>query len=262
MNDVKPIIEVRDLDARYGERRVLYDLSFDVYPGEILAVIGPSGGGKTTLLRHMIGLLKPAAGRIRYWGEDIAKMDEEELARVLRRIGISFQSAALFNSMSVAENVALPLEEYGRTEKELIPILVGMKLGLVGMANFGYLMPSELSGGMKKRVGFARSIATDPEIVYFDEPSADLDPITAAGLDQLILDIRKLTEVTMVVVTHELASIRTVADRVLMLDGGRIAFMGSIAEAERSPEKRVRQFFDRQPDKTISEQNFQEAAED
>ena len=251
MNTNRPIIEVRNLVARYDEQLVLDGISFDVREGEILVVLGASGCGKTTLLRHMVGLLTPAAGEILYRGRDLTKMDEEELARLLQRIGITFQSGALFNSMSVAENVGLPIEEYGATDRELRDTLVRMKLTLVGLGNSGDLMPDELSGGMKKRVGFARSIAMDPEIVFFDEPSAGLDPITAAGLDKLILDIRRLMGMTMIVVTHELESIRTVADRVLMLDRGHIIFTGTLDEAEKSDIPRVRQFFDRQPDKTI-----------
>jgi len=251
MKDTKPIIEVRDLVACYGEQVVLDQISFDVYPDEILVVLGGSGCGKTTLLRHMVGLIKPAAGQIRYWGKDLTKMDEDELTMLLRRIGILFQSGALFNSMTVAENVALPIEEYGGMDKTLTDILAWMKLSLVGLGDCGVRMPDELSGGMRKRVGFARAIAMDPEIVFFDEPSAGLDPIMAAGLDKLILDMRRLLGITMVVVTHELESIRTVADRVLMLDQGKKIFEGTLKDAEGCTIARVRQFFDRKPDKQI-----------
>ncbi len=256
MNKNEPIIEVRDLVARYDDQLVLDRISFDVLPGEILVILGPSGCGKTTLLKHMVGLLKSAGGTISYWGKDITKMDEEEMSELLQRIGISFQSAALFNSMTAGENVSLPIDEFWHSDKVMTDILVRMKLGLVGLGNSGYLMPGELSGGMKKRVGFARAIATDPEIIFFDEPSAGLDPITAAGLDKLILKIRQLTEATMIVVTHELASIRTVADRILMLDRGHIIFTGTIEEAEKNGNPRVRQFFDRRPDETIETQEL------
>ncbi|MCX6357016.1 MAG: ABC transporter ATP-binding protein [Candidatus Aureabacteria bacterium] len=251
MNKKSPIIEVRDLEARYGDTVVLEEVSFNVYPGEILVVLGGSGCGKTTLLRHMVGLLDPAKGEILYWGRDIIGMDEDERTGLLRRIGILFQSGALFNSMTVAENVALPMEEYGAMDRELMDILAWMKLNLVGLGNAGQLMPEELSGGMKKRVGFARAIAMDPEIVFFDEPSSGLDPIMAAGLDRLILDIKRLMGITMVVVTHELESIRTVADRVLMLDHGHKIFEGTLKEAEDCTVPRVRQFFDRKPDASI-----------
>ncbi|MEJ2744495.1 MAG: ATP-binding cassette domain-containing protein [bacterium] len=251
MNNNRPIIQVRNLVARYDGQTVLDRISFDVYGGEILVVIGGSGCGKTTLLRHMVGLLAPAGGDILYWGKELTKMDDDERAGLLHRVGIAFQSGALFNSMSAAENVGLPIEEYGDMDVELKDTLVRMKLSLVGLGNYGDRMPDELSGGMRKRVGFARSIAMDPEIVFFDEPSAGLDPITAAGLDKLILDMRRLMGATMVVVTHELESIRAVADRVLMLDGGHIIFSGTLADAEKSDVPRVRQFFDRAPDKAI-----------
>lgn len=252
----KPIIEVRDLVAHYGEHVVLDHISFDVYPGEILVVLGASGCGKTTLLKCMVGLLKPASGAILFNGKDITKMDEDELALTLQKVGISFQSGALFNSMTVAENVGLPIEESTQLDDEIRKILVRMKLSLVGLADCGDLMPAELSGGMKKRVGFARAVAMDPEIVFFDEPSAGLDPIMASGLDNLIIEIRRFMEATMIVVTHELESIRTVADRILMLDRSEIIFMGSLEEAETSRNARVRQFFERRPDEFIESRDI------
>ncbi|MEA1926559.1 MAG: ATP-binding cassette domain-containing protein [Candidatus Auribacterota bacterium] len=247
----KPIIEVRNLVVGYGGPVVLKDISFDVYPGEIIVVIGGSGCGKSTLLRNMVGLHRPVSGSISYWGKDIARMNEDELAHLLHSVGLSFQEGALFNSMTVGDNVALPMEEYGDMHRDLIPILIRMKLSLVGLGDCGYMMPEELSGGMKKRVGFARAIAVDPKIVFFDEPSAGLDPIMGAGLDNIILEIRKLMNLTMVVVTHELESIRSVADRVLMLDQGELIFSGTLDEAEQTDQPRVRQFFERRPDKTI-----------
>lgn len=255
MKKDKPIIEVHDLIARYGDQTILDGISFEVYPREIFIVLGSSGCGKTTLLKHLIGLLKPAAGRIFLWGDNIVTMDEEQLSTLLQRVGISFQSGALFNSMTVAENVELPMEEFWHTDEEMKRIQAEMKLSAVGLGQSGRLMPSELSGGMKKRVGFARAIAIDPEIVFFDEPSAGLDPIMAAGLDRLILELRRLLGITMVVVTHELESIKTIADRVLMLDRGEIIFLGTLEEVEKSSIPRVRQFFDRQPDKTIESRN-------
>jgi phospholipid/cholesterol/gamma-HCH transport system ATP-binding protein len=246
-----PIIEVRDLKAGYGSLVVLDGISFDIYPEEILMVVGGSGCGKSTLLRNLVGLQRPLAGSISYWGRDITKMEEDELGRMLRRVGLSFQGGALFNSMTVGENVALPLEEYGMTDQEQLKILSRMKLSLVGLGDQGWRYPEELSGGMKKRVGFARAIAAEPEVVFFDEPSAGLDPITGAGLDKIILDLRRLMNLTMVVVTHEMASIQAVADRVLMLDGKKIIFIGTLEEAQNSTHPRVRQFFLRQPDAAI-----------
>jgi phospholipid/cholesterol/gamma-HCH transport system ATP-binding protein len=175
-------------------------------------------------------------------------MEEDERAVLLKHIGISFQSGGLFNSLTLADNVALPLREHGGFDEETIQALVRMKLSLVGLADAGYLLPGELSGGMRKRAGVARALALDPEILFFDEPSAGLDPITAAGLDQMILTLRRLLGLTLVVITHELASIHAVADRALMLDQGKIIFLGTLAEVAKSPHPRVRQFFQRQPD--------------
>ncbi len=246
-----PIIEVRNLTAGYDDRVVLEKISFDIFPGEILTVIGGSGCGKSTLLKHLVGLQQPLGGTISYWGRDITKLEEDELGRLLKRVGLSFQGGALFNSMTVGENVALPLEESGMTDREQLKVLARMKLSLVGLGDQGWRYPEELSGGMKKRVGFARAIAAEPEVVFFDEPSAGLDPIIGAGLDRIILDLRRLMNLTMVVVTHELDSIKTVADRVLMLDGGKVVFAGTLEEAEASAHPRVRQFFNRQPDREI-----------
>jgi phospholipid/cholesterol/gamma-HCH transport system ATP-binding protein len=247
----KPIVVVRDLVASYGDYLVLDRISLDVYEGEILAVIGGSGCGKSTLLKHMVGLLRPVSGAVRYWGREITSMDEDELSELLRKVGIAFQSGALFNSMTVGENIALPMEEYGHMDPTLRNILVGIKLDLVGLSGTGPLMPDELSGGMKKRVGFARAIAMDPRIVYFDEPSTSLDPIIAAGLDKLILEMRRLLGITVFVVTHDLGSIRMIADRIIMLDRGKIIFTGTLDDVEKTDIPRVRQFFGRQPDKTI-----------
>ena len=242
------LIEVEHLVAEYGARRILDDISFTVFEGEILVVLGASGSGKSTLLKHMVGLLQPTAGSVRYQGHDLVRMEEDERAVLLKRIGISFQSGGLFNSLTLADNVALPLREHGGFDEDTIQALVRMKLSLVSLAEAGYLLPEELSGGMRKRAGVARALALDPECLFFDEPSAGLDPITAAGLDQMILSLRRLLGLTLVVITHELASIRTIADRALMLDQGHIVFLGSLAEVETSTHPRVRQFFERKPD--------------
>jgi len=249
------MIEVRNLVTHYGETKVLDDVSFAVLRGEIFVIVGGSGCGKTTLLKHMCGLLKATSGEIIYQGRDIAKMDEDELALMQRSIGIAFQSSGLINSMTIGDNVALPLREYGNMDEKLIDAVVRMKLSLVGMAEAQHLMPSELSGGMRKRAGLARAIALDPPLVYFDEPSAGLDPIMASGLDDLILDLRELLGITFVIVTHELDSIRKVADRVLMLDRGKVIFWGTCAEAEHTTIDRVRQFFERRADEYIMQRN-------
>lgn len=250
------IIDVQELVTHYGDTLVLDHVSCNIKKGEIFVIIGGSGCGKTTLLRHMTGLLQPTSGHIYFMGEDIARMDEDQLARMQRNIGIAFQSSGLFNSMTVGDNVALPLREYGRMDDKLIDSVVRLKLSLVGLASAQDLMPDELSGGMRKRAGIARAIALDPPVVYFDEPSAGLDPIMASGLDDLILNLRKLLGSTFVIVTHELDSIRKVADRVMMLDRGKAIFTGTLEEAERTAVPRVRQFFERRADEFITQRNI------
>jgi len=246
------IIEVQDLVTHYGETQVLDHVSCGIRKGEIFVIIGGSGCGKTTLLKHMTGLLRPTSGRILFLGSDIARMDEDELSKMQRNIGIAFQSSGLFNSMTVGDNVALPLREYGNMDERLVDSIVRLKLSLVGLAAAQHLMPDELSGGMRKRAGLARAIALDPPVIYFDEPSAGLDPIIASGLDDLILNLRKLLGITFVIVTHELDSIRKVADRVLMLDRGRVIFTGDLEEAATTTVARVRQFFERRADDFIA----------
>lgn len=239
------LIEVDHLVAHYGSRLILDDLSFTVEQGEILVVLGASGCGKSTLLKHMVGLLQPTSGAIRYRGQNLLEMDDDQRTALLKTIGVSFQSGGLFNSLPLIDNVALPLREHSDFDEATIQALVRMKLSLVGLVDAGYRLPSELSGGMRKRAGVARALALDPEIVFFDEPSAGLDPITAAGLDQMILTLRRLLGLTVVVITHELESIRTVADRALMLDQGKIIFFDTLQEVANCPHPRVQQFFQR-----------------
>jgi phospholipid/cholesterol/gamma-HCH transport system ATP-binding protein len=247
------LIEVKNLVAHYGDTLVLRDISFSVNRGEVFVVIGGSGCGKTTLLKQMTGLLRPTSGHVIHDGQDIATLDEDQLNEVQRNIGIAFQSGGLFNSMTVGDNVALPLREYGALDEQLIASMVRLKLSLVGLGAAEDLMPDELSGGMRKRAGLARAIATDPPIIYFDEPSAGLDPIMASGLDDLILNLKRLLGITFIIVTHELDSIRKISDRILMLDQGAAIFLGSIEEAETSDVPRVRQFFERRADDYIAQ---------
>jgi phospholipid/cholesterol/gamma-HCH transport system ATP-binding protein len=251
----EPLIAVREMSAAYGDTTILEDVSFEVHPGEIFVILGSSGCGKTTLLKHMAGLMQPVSGAVLVNGEDIVEMDEDALARVKQGAGIAFQSGALFNSMTVGENVALPMREYGDVAPDLVAPLVRLKLSLVGLANWEHSLPSQLSGGMRKRAGLARALAVDPPVVYFDEPSAGLDPIMASGLDELILDLKHTLGVTFVIVTHELESIKTIADRVLMLDRGKVIFLGTIQNALASNQPRVRQFFERRPDRLIGQRD-------
>lgn len=244
-------IEVQELVAHYGERLVLDRVSFSVARNEIFVVIGGSGCGKTTLFKHMTGLLRPTSGRIIHAGQDITLLDEDGLSELQQNIGIAFQSSGLFNSMTVAENVAMPLREFGNMDEQLIDSIVDLKLSLVGLAGAQNMMPAELSGGMRKRAGLARAIALDPPVVFFDEPSAGLDPIMAAGLDDLILALKRLLGITVIIVTHELDSIRKVADHVLMLHQGQVIFDGTVQEAERGEVARTRQFFERRADEAI-----------
>ena len=250
------IIEVEDLVTHYGDTKVLDGVSFNVRRGEIFMIIGGSGCGKSTLLKHMCGLLRPTSGRIVFQGSDIAKMDEDQLAVMQQSIGIAFQSSGLFNSMTVGDNIAMPMVEFGAVDPSLVKPLVRMKLSLVGLAHAEHLMPSDLSGGMRKRAGLARAIAVDPPLVYFDEPSAGLDPIMAAGLDELVMKLNKLLGSTFIIVTHELDSIRLAAERILMLDRGKVIFLGTLDEVEKCDNERVRQFFERRPDEHIEQRQL------
>ncbi len=242
-----PIIEVRQLVKNFGTQRVLDDINLDVYLGEIMVIIGASGCGKSTLLRHLIGLLSPDQGTVKLFGQDITTMSEAELNEVRKRFGIIFQSGALFNSLTIGENVALLLQEHTNLDESTIEIMVKIKLELVGLRKHANKMPAMLSGGMKKRAGLARAIALDPQILFYDEPSAGLDPITSAQIDQLIIDLNKKLRVTSVVVTHQMHSAFTIADRMCMLDRGKILKTGLRKEFE---------FLrDSEPDKLPSEQD-------
>ena len=246
-----PIIEVRDLVAGFDQDIILKDISFDVYAGEIFIILGGSGCGKSTLLKHLIGLQKPKAGSIRINGIDISSCSEQKLHQVLRQCGILFQGGALFGSMDVSENIALPLREYSGLLDENIEYLVKMKLEQVQLAGYEHHLPSELSGGMQKRAGLARAMALNPDILFCDEPSAGLDPITSAKLDDLLLQINKSLGTTMVVVTHELSSIFNIAHRVIMLDKrtkGIIADGDPRNLQQESKNPYVQNFFNRQPE--------------
>src|SRR5664279_1945816 len=215
-------IRIKDLRVSYGDREILHGITFDVKRGETMVILGGSGSGKSTLLRTLVGLERPSSGEVWIGGVNTANISDREMNAIRKRMGMSFQGSALFGSMTVGENVALPLREHTDLEDSTIEIMVRIKLGQVGLGNFEDFMPSELSGGMKKRAAVARALAMDPEILFFDEPSAGLDPIIAAGLDELILNLKKAYGITMVVVTHELASAFLIADRMILIDRGHI----------------------------------------
>jgi phospholipid/cholesterol/gamma-HCH transport system ATP-binding protein len=243
-----PFIAVEDLVVRYGDRPVLDGVSFEVRPGEVFVILGGSGSGKTTLLRNLVGLMRPASGRILIKGEDFTAMSEEERIELRKRMGMSFQGSALLESLSLADNVALPLREHTALEESTIDIMTKIKLELVGLGGFESYLPSELSGGMKKRAGIARAMAMDPEIIFYDEPSAGLDPIVAAGIDELIRKLQETFKLTSVVVTHEMESVKLIADTVCMLKGGLVVGIGSLDELQQSDHPYVQQFFSRRPD--------------
>lgn len=218
----KPVVSVRDLVKSFGTTTVLKNVSLDVFPGETVVVMGGSGCGKSTSLRCMIGSLEPDSGSISLFGEDIVGMGESDLNRTRKKFGILFQSGALFNSMTLAENVALPLTEHTTLSASIIDIQVKMKLELVGLREHANKYPAEISGGMKKRAGLARALALDPQLLFYDEPSAGLDPVTSAEIDRLIIDLSKKLGVASVVVTHEMDSAFAIADRMVMLDKGSV----------------------------------------
>ncbi len=218
----EPIVQVRNLIKRFGKQVVLSGVTLDVYPGETLVIMGGSGCGKSTLLRCLIGSLIPEEGSVKLFGQDVSRLQPKEVDEVRRKFGILFQSGALYNSMTVADNVALPLREHTDISEDVIDITVKMKLELVGLREHAEKLPSQISGGMKKRAGLARAMALDPRILFYDEPSAGLDPITSAEIDRLILHLTRGLGVTSVVVTHEMDSAFTIADRMVMLDKGRV----------------------------------------
>jgi phospholipid/cholesterol/gamma-HCH transport system ATP-binding protein len=244
----KAVIQVRNLVASFGDDIILDRVSFDVYEGEIFAVLGGSGSGKSTLLKHLLGLHQPASGEIIIDGDDITDCNEDVLQQILRKVGVLYQSAALFGSMTVAENVALPILEYTDLPRASVDHLIRLKLNLVNLDGYQNYLPSEISGGMKKRAGLARAMALNPKILFFDEPSAGLDPVTSAELDNLIIQLNQSLGTTMVIVTHELESIFAVADRVIMLHKST---RGIIADGnpkylrDQSRNLFVKQFFNR-----------------
>ncbi len=244
----EPIIRVENLVTHYGERRILNAVNLQILPHETMVILGGSGAGKSTLLRYLVRLEIPTSGHVYIKGQDACHMPEEKFNLIRQKMGMLFQSAALFNSMTIEDNVALPLRELTRLEEPTIRIMSRIKLELVGLSGVENFMPSQLSGGMRKRAGLARALAMDPEILLFDEPSAGLDPITAAGIDSLILKLKLAFPMTVVVVTHELASAFMIADRITVMHDGEVITVGTPEEIRKSDHPRVQQFLHRVPD--------------
>jgi len=249
--DAEVLIRVEDLRKSFGDREVLSGVHLEVRRGETLVVMGGSGCGKSTLLRHLMGATAPDSGIVEIFGKDLSTLDEDELNEIRKRFGVLFQSGALFNSMTVGENVALPLREHKQLDEDVIRIVVKMKLELVGLRDFEDLMPAQISGGMKKRVGLARALALDPEIIFYDEPGAGLDPVMAGVIDKLITDLSQKLGVTSVVVTHEMESAFQIADRMLMLYEGQVVASGTPDEIRWSTDDLVQQFIRGNPDGPI-----------
>ncbi len=237
------VIEVRGLDAAYGEHQILTDINVDIPANQVTVILGTSGCGKTTLLRNILRLEPAKSGSVKYWGEEVLTMEEREFNKILLKTGVLFQNGALINSIPIHENIAIPLEQHTKLSKSIIEKMVRVKLSLVHLDHAINLLPSELSGGMKKRAALARAIIMDPLILFCDEPSAGLDPQTSATLDELLLDLKNQLKMTMLIVTHELASIHRIADRIIFLDSGKLIFQGSLQEAKESNMPKVKTFF-------------------
>jgi phospholipid/cholesterol/gamma-HCH transport system ATP-binding protein len=251
----KPIVEVQNIVTRYGLRLILDDISVSFLPSEISVILGTSGCGKTTLLKSIIGLLKPSSGTVKLFGVEIRDQDDPETVEVLKKIGVLFQNGALLGSLTVGENIALPLQMHTRLPEKLIKDIVMMKLMQVDLPHALNLFPGELSGGMRKRAALARALVLDPPLLFCDEPSAGLDPVTSAGLDDLLLKLRKTLGITIVVVTHELLSIQKIADTIVFLNKGKVLYNGSFTESQKIESGPVAEFFARH-DASLKNQSY------
>ncbi len=241
----EPVISVEGLCTHYGRRQILFDVDFEVNAGEVMVIMGGSGSVKSTLLRHLIGIEQPSSGAIRILGQDITKLRARDLQALRRKIGVAFQGGALFSSMSVEDNVKLPLRELTDLDASTMDIMARLKLELVNLAGFGGLLPSELSGGMLKRAAVARAIVMDPALLFFDEPSAGLDPVVSSALDELIRMLRDAMNMTIVVVTHELTSAFHIADRITVLDQGRVLAVDTVDGIRNSDIERIQNLLNR-----------------
>jgi len=240
-------IEIRDLIVNYGHRRILNSISLDIYQGEISVIMGSSGAGKSTLLRTMLGLKKPTSGIVKVLNTNLCEANSKQLHELRKQIGVAFQAGALFSSMTVAENIQLALREHTKLDENTIEIMTRIKLDMVNMLSHENLMPSELSGGMTKRAALARAIIMDPKLLFFDEPSAGLDPITSAELDELIIKLKQSMNMTIVVVTHELESVFKIADRIIILGEGGVLLAGTPTEIRASEDPRIVGILNRTP---------------
>ena len=245
--DKNPVIEVCDLVTHYGKTEILHGINMTVYDQEIMIIMGGSGSGKSTLLRYLLGLGKPTRGSIKLLGKDITQVSALEMHELRKNMGVAFQGGALLSSLTVGENVQLPLMEHTRLDKKTMQIMSRMKLEVVNLGGFENLMPAQLSGGMIKRAAVARAIVMDPKMMFFDEPSAGLDPVVSAELDELILRLRDAMQMTIVVVTHELNSAFKIADRITVLDKGNILMTGTVDEVRASDNQRIQSLLNRRP---------------
>jgi phospholipid/cholesterol/gamma-HCH transport system ATP-binding protein len=251
------VIEVENLVAHYGEREILKNISLKIRDGEIMVIMGGSGSGKTTLMRNLLGLNKPTSGHIHILGKDITRIDSRELLNLRRQLGVAFQGGALLGSLTVAENIELPLREHTKLDENTIRIMSRIKLEVVKLAGFEDLMPSELSGGMLKRAALARSTIMDPKLLFFDEPSSGLDPVVSAELDELILKLKQAMHVTIIVVTHDLHSAFTIADRITVLSNGDILMTGTPDEVRNSDNETIQGLLNRQPrEETVNAEEY------